>query len=339
MILLVALESENFPAQRRALREAGPAADGRLGSSVVPPRALRQAAGGAILVVDAAAGVVRARADVPTPSGLAWPEVDGPLYVACQEPCEIRAIDPATGRSLGAWTHPAFNDLHRLVARPGGGVVVAASGADAVVALDADGREAWSWWASPDADRARWRAGEEIPTLSRAVHPISVAALGPDRALVTSFHLGTIAEVGGDGRAELRRSGLRQPHGLVRGDEGWWVADTGRGRILRLDEAFSRAELVSEGHRWLQDLAPTPDGGLWVVENKDFRGGLNDSGGPRVLELDARGRLRWRLDLDPDWRLAAVLPLDAARAARLGWPERRIRARYSTSPPAGTGPA
>lgn len=336
MKLLLALESENFPAQRRALRAPGLPVGERLGSPVVPPRALRDAAGGAVLVVDWERGEVLTRLDVPMPSGLAWPEPEGPLWAACQSTAQILALDPQSGQVLTRWSHPAFNDLHRLVPRPGGGLVVTASGTDSVIALDRAGAEVWSWWGNPARDRAHLHADDDIPTLDREIHPISLVAHGPDRALVSSFHHGTIFEVGRDLPPRTRFSGLRQPHGLVRTPTGWLVADTGRGRILRLDEDFQRAELVAESGRWLQDLAPTPEGGVWVVENKDFRGSEARSGGPRLLELDAAGRELARLELSSDWRLAALLPLDEPRAHRLGWPKIKVRARYRRAQTGGT---
>lgn len=149
---------------------------------------------------------------------------------------------------------------------------------------------------------------------------------------------GPILEIRRDRPAQVRLEGLQQPHGLVRTPEGWLVADTGRGRILRLDPALQVVGVLAEGFRWLQDLAPTPDGGVWVLENKDFRGSVARTGGPRLLELDAQGRERARLELNPEWRLAALLPLDPARAGRLGPPQLRVRAKRSRAGAGGTAP-
>ncbi len=335
MRLLLALECENFPEQRRALRAPGLPRGERLGSPVVPPRALREAAGGALLLVDWDQGAVIGRLDLPTPSGLCWPEPEGPLWAACQGPADLRALDPGSGAELQRWTHPAFCDLHRLVARPGGGLMVASSGTDSVVALDAEGQEAWRYLGDPTLDLGRSHADDETPTLARQVHPTSLAALSPDEALMCSFHLGAILRIGRKIHPQVVFDGLRQPHGLTRGPEGWFVADTGRGRILHLDAGLRVARVLAEGFRWLQDLAARPDGGLWVVENKDFRG-AEGPGGPRLLELGPDGRERARLELSPDWRLGCVLPLDEARAERLGWPLVRVRARHRRAPPGGT---
>lgn len=337
MQLLVALESENFPAQRRALRLPGPPPPGRLGSPVVPPRELLAQAGGGLLRVDWPRLEVTGRASAPMPSGLCWPDPGGPIWAACQFPAELRWIDPQTGATLNRVVHGAFNDLHRMVPRPGGGVFLVCSGTDSVLALDEQGAEVWSWWGSPEVDRAAWHPDREIPTLDRRIHPISVAALGPDSLLLTSFHHGSILEIHRDRPAKLRLEGLQQPHGLVPTPDGWLVADTGRGRILRLDPALKGAAVVAEGFRWLQDLAPTPDGGVWVLENRDFRGSVARAGGPRLLELDARGRERARLELSPEWRLAALLPLDPPRAARLSWPSTKVRSKHSRAEPAETG--
>lgn len=339
MRLLVALECENFPAQRAALRAPGRPEGERLGSPVVPPLEMLEGAGGAVLLVDTARPAVLTRLDLPMPSGLAWPDPEGPLWVACQHVAELTAIEPETGAVARRVRHPAFNDLHRLIPRPGGGLIVASSGSDAVIAFDDQSAEVWAWWASPPIDPLRWRAREAIPTLSRIAHPVSLVALGPRAALVSSFHDGAILEIGPERPTRVRLEGLRQPHGLCRGAEGYFVADTGRGRVLRLDEDLRVVEVLAEGLRWVNDLAPAPEGGVFLVENRDYRGASPPGGGPRVLELDAQGRERWRLELDPDWRLAAVLPLDEARARRLGWPEVRVRARRRRSPPAETRPA
>lgn len=338
MMVLLALEQENFDEQRRALREPGLPLPGRLGSTVVPPRALLDAAGGGLLLVDWARGEVCARLDLPMPSGLAWPDPEGPLWVACQRPNEVWAVEPGNGQVLHRWRHAAFNDLHRMTPRPGGGALVVSSGTDSVIALDTEGREAWSWWGDPRVDRRRWHADLAIPTLARELHPISIAALGPDRALITSFHHGNILEIAGDGTSVERFAGLQQPHGLVRTPDGWLVADTGRGRILRLDPALQAATVLREGGRWLQDLAPTPSGGVLVVENKDFRGSAVRSGGPRLIELSATGRELARLELAPEWRLAALLLLDPPRCERLRWPQARVRGRYRRASPAETAP-
>lgn len=338
MKLLLALECENFTEQRRALRSAGPPPPGRLGSPVVPPRALREVAGGALLLVDWAEGRVLTRLDLPAPSGFCWPDPEGPLWVACQGIEQIVSVDPGSGAIVSRLNHHAFNDLHRLAARPGGGLVVSCSGTDSVVALAEHGAEIWSWWGNPDLDRGRSHAADEIPTLARRVHPVSVVPLTPDSALVSSFHDGAILEVRGDAPPRVLLDGLRQPHGLVRAPHGWWVADTGRGRILRLSPSLQIVDVVAEGFRWLQDLAPTEEGGVLVVENRDFRGSDEASGGPRLLELDAQGRELARLQLSPDWRLGSLLVLDEARAGRIRWPTVRVRARHHRSPPGETGP-
>ena len=172
-------------------------------------------------------------------------------------------------------------------------------------------------------------AREARPTLSRAVHPISIAPTSDGRVLVTSFHAGTVFPVGPDGALAPVYSGLRQPHGLVASPDGWLVADTGRGRILALSRDFSRTRVVASGFRWLQDLLPLPGGGLLALENRDFRN-RGARGGPRLLELDAAGQVVARMDFEADWRLAAMIPCDPTS---ISWPVSRVRCRKRTQAP------
>jgi hypothetical protein len=85
----------------------------------------------------------------------------------------------------------------------------------------------------------RRRSASGLPTSSRPCH-LNGAAYGQNgEILLTLFHQGQILAVNRDNRAEIRYSGLLNPHGLAAGPEGGYIAtDTHRGRFLSFSPDF-----------------------------------------------------------------------------------------------------
>lgn len=338
MIVLVTVVLENFRAVRRAVRRHGRPPPGALGSPGTVPADLIAQMGGRLLAVDWERGEVVREWRLPTPAGLCWPRADGPLFVASAYEDALLTVTPEDGE-VARWSLPSMSDLHSVVP-DGDGFLLTSSGVDAVLRIDAHGRLDAAWWATAHGwntaasgqhrqlDIHADHRGSRPPTLHRVLHP-TMARRIDGRVVVVSFHKGWVARVDlHTGACTVLRGGLDHPHGLtvippdvcqrwglsVDGPV-WMVCDTGRGCVRLMHGPHLEDCRVFSGLRWVQDACVTPDGQLFVLDGLHFGRGR---GGHDLVELDPHtGAARKTVSWSADWRLFGLLPLDAARSARI----------------------
>jgi hypothetical protein len=290
----------------------------RRGQPVPPPhfigvdQAPDEKPGGLVALVDDDGGI---RASLPV-----W-GVDGVvlhaghLLAAC--PWDIKVIDHGLTVAKPWATQPAFNHLHSI-RRSGDGVIVASSGVDALVELDAQGAVRWQWWATdhglavdprgierhvdPGADHR----GFEHDTRTHTTHVNSAIRVDERTVLATLFRQNSLVAI--DTRTGTRRTvfdDLHWPHSVRQLDGGLLsVVDTRRGRVVVLRPGFGFDAVTVEASihvdtDWLQDACF--DGERWW---------LVDGWNSRVVVADAAGRLLGVHQFDPDWRLYEALPCD-----------------------------
>ncbi len=335
MLALITVVMENFDAVRAALREGGPPPPGLLGSASAIPEALVEQMGGRLLAVDLDRGRLRGQRALPTPSGLCWPDAEGPLLVASMWGDALLQVDPASGQVCGRVEHPAMNEIHTVTSSVAGPLLTC-TGVDALLELRSEGP--WAWFAPPRPtpvraplrpDPAADHRGRRYATLDRGLHLNSALRLG-ERILASAFHTGEILEidpVSGDHR--VARAGLDHPHALVvAGEEGGLPEPTllccesprGELRLLDPQDLSDRGRLRAPGLRWLQAAEPSGRGTLLLLDNPHFGLGARGAGPSRLVELDPRtGTSTTRLELPAGWRLLAACPLPPERAARIRW--------------------
>jgi hypothetical protein len=238
----------------------------------------------------------------PTPAGLAlWRDE---VLVASKFSDHLATL---SGHRIDS---AVLNDAHGLHVDHQG-IWVACAGSDSVHRLDDEGRPTWSWWADehglnrdPTGQRvARLEGNARRATLRRAAHPNSVLPVD-EGALVTLFHQGSVVRVAPTGAWSTTLEGLDHPHAIRRTEGGYSVCDSGRGRVLLLNEGFEETGR-HEGMRWVQDAVVTRDDVI-ALDVHFFGRGVRDPVGNRVVGLLSGACL----ELPVDWRPAALLVLD-----------------------------
>jgi hypothetical protein len=196
---------------------------------------------------------------------------------------------------------PLFN-LVRTVQRTEHGLLLSASGIDAVLEVDLEGKLLWAWWATRHGYDTR-KSGERraidehadhrlrcYPSHVQTTHVNSaiVDPFDPGKVLAVLFYQGCVVRID---RRSLRHEvvirGLNGPHHVRASDDGYSVSDTRNGLVRRYDREFrplppvaGSNERVPRAFRWTQDAIPTPWGSWLVADGNRFR----------LLELDGAGR-------------------------------------------------
>ena len=302
MRVFVSIVVENFSAMRTEIRGHGRPPPGALGSPQPLSEALLAGMGGRVLELDWPTARVVAEHPVPTPAGLAlWRDE---VLVASKFSDHLATL---SGHRIDS---PVLNDAHGLHVDEAG-IWVACAGNDSVHRLADDGTPTWSWWANdhgldrdPTGQRVTRATGQaRRATLRRAAHPNSVLP-GNEGTLATLFHQGSVVRIGPTGTWSTVLGGLDHPHSIRRTDEGYSLCDSGRGRVLLLDEGFGTTGGF-DGMRWVQDAVVTRDDVI-ALDVHFFGRGVRDPVGNRVVGL----RSGACLELPVDWRPAALLVLD-----------------------------
>jgi len=211
--------------------------------------------------VDPATGAVRQvmRGPLAFPADVAVRVVDGRETLVVADVFALRAVDGETGQ---------VTDLRRVHAKdepleyPTG--VSIGAGGRAVLASSASGAVMIHDGAAP------------LKVLHGFNAPFEALELA-DGALLVAEVGGDLVKVVGDTRTVVA-SGLGAPGGMAAGPNGSvYVAETGGGRITRVDIASGARTTVAEGLKLPKAVAVAPDGSLVVLE----------TGAKAVVAIDA----------------------------------------------------
>jgi hypothetical protein len=195
---------------------------------------------------------------------------------------------------------PLFS-LVRTVQRTERGLLVSASGIDAVLEVDFGGNVLWAWWATDQGyDVLKSGTRREIkkgidhrnrcyPSHEQTTHVNSaiVDPHQPDKVLAVLFYQGSVIRIDRETQAhEVVATGLRGPHHVRATPEGYMVSNTRLGIVEIYDRDFRPVDRVYGSNqrvprlfRWTQDALQTPYGTHVVADGNRFR----------ILEVDGQG--------------------------------------------------
>jgi sugar lactone lactonase YvrE len=214
---------------------------------------IRRVDGAGVITTVAGGGVgdggAAAQAQVRSPRAMAL-AADGSLYVADMRDNRVRRVDPAgiittvAGNGSAGYSRDEGPATEAALNHPGG------------ILLDPDGTISIA-----DTDNSCIRRVSREGTITTVVGPGREGELGD----------------GGPARAAY----VDKPEGMaVAPDGSLYVADTGNGRVRRVDAAGIITTVASRLAS-PTDVALAPDGGLYVVENSKHQ----------IQKLDTRGKL------------------------------------------------
>jgi hypothetical protein len=196
---------------------------------------------------------------------------------------------------------PLFS-LLRTVQRTEKGLLVTASGIDAILEVDFSGEVLWAWWATDhgydvlkSGKRRELKKGVDhrlrcYPSHDQTTH-VNSAILDPHdpgKILAVLFYQGSIVRID---RASLAHqvvaTGLNGPHHVRGTPDGYMVSNTRDGVVARYDREFRPLEDLAGSNRrvpklfrWTQDALQTPYGTTLIADGNRFR----------ILEVDGSGR-------------------------------------------------
>jgi hypothetical protein len=273
---------------------------------------------GGIICVVGEDGQIHCSVELSMPAGMAHAD-DGFKVASIYDVHTVNA--DLTSISQETVSLPVFNMLHSL-SRSRQGYLVASTGIDAILEFTAQGQLLWSWWATEHGfqqtpmgeprllDKTIDHRGIKYGTLAQTTHVNSVAELSDGTVLATLFHQGMVIAIEretGDWHPVL--SGLDHPHSVrILNEQYITIADTGRGRALLVNLKDKRGTIEAEvqaNTNWLQDCFYDYQHDRWLlVDGKNSR---------VVLRTGVVGEKELgHVDLNPEWRLYEVLPLDAS---------------------------
>jgi hypothetical protein len=240
----------------------------------------------------------------------------GRLLVAC--PWSIRSLSFELDDERSFLSQPWCNYLHsmRVTVR---GLLVAASGVDALFELGADATLRWQWWATEHGymesacggprhlEPLAEHRGLKYDTPLHSTHVNSALELDDATILATLFHQGELVAINrATGESRRLLGGLKRPHAVRRCPDGTLtLANTGAGEALRLSlvgrERVEVQARVQCDTTWLQDA--------YFVDERWL---LVDGANARVIHADASGRTLRVDQFPPDWRLYEAIPIASA---------------------------
>ena len=196
---------------------------------------------------------------------------------------------------------PLFS-LVRTVQRTERGLLLSASGIDAVLEVDLDGELLWAWWATDQGydvlksgSRRELKKGIDhrqrcYPSHDQTTHVNSaiVDPHDPGKVLAVLFYQGTIVRIDRSTlHHEVVARGLNGPHHVRGTPDGYMVSNTRQGVVQLYDRdfrpgqrIFGSNERVPRMFRWTQDALRTPYGSHLIADGNRFR----------ILEVDGAGR-------------------------------------------------
>ncbi|MEM7030112.1 MAG: hypothetical protein AAF629_11145 [Chloroflexota bacterium] len=269
---------------------------------------------GGILALVNEQGQVERTLNLPQPAGMIhW---KGRVLVATR--WAIYNVSPDLTKVREVVSLPTFNALHSL-SKTKQGYLIASTGLDLLLELDAWGQVIWSWWADEHGfdktplgeprtiDKDFDHRGLEYGTLTHTTHVNSSAQKSGGSVLASLFHQGTIIEIEPEtGQWYSLLGGLDHAHSIrILDDQTFTVADTGRGKALLIHQDGRLARVKSSIHietTWLQDCTYLPEQDIWVLVDGQnsrlvLRSGLD---GSRTLT---------EYQFDKEWRLYEALIL------------------------------
>lgn len=203
-----------------------------------------------------------------------------------------------------------FNNIHG-VQRYRGGYLIASSGVDSVLFIDASDN-VYSFWNALDAGFTRDRFGRIRALLKRdhsdfhydtkehTTHVNSVAVDDDERVFVSLFHQGVVAEIVGSGCHYVARD-LRSPHDVQYWKGNIFVADTGRGSIGVCTRYGFNEILRLPNCGWLQSFTFTEQGTILCVNQS----------ASTIIETTYTGRVIDCWEHNKEWKVACVRALKA----------------------------
>lgn len=276
---------------------------------------------GALAIFDRSTGQCLTSITLDTPAGFGL--ANGEVFVASMYGNRIlRLSDTLVVEDV--LSHRLMNDLHSLVIRPNGHLLMTSSGVDAVIEIDSEGDLAWIWFASahdfvytPRGGRRRIDARRDyrlmrIDTIDQSTHCNSAVPAkidGEDVILVTLFHQGELIAIYPEsGRQRTLVSGMTNPHAVRPRPGGWMVCDSRPGALVLLDESFWVVDLIEHGFNWVQDAIAVTEDRLLIA----------DANHSRIVEWDIpTNDVCSELKYPEEWKVYQVEVLDESWACRL----------------------
>lgn len=266
---------------------------------------------GVVALVDWDTKAILAQASYDSPSGAYLDENE--LWLCSCAGHHIRVFDNHL-QFVRLHIHRLFNDLHTVT--PGArGVLVTASGTDAILEVTSDQGIGWTWLATQHGyDRLlsggirRVAAHKDwsqfaVGTMEETTHINSAAVFDDRTVLATLFAQGELIKIDRlTGRADVMLRGLDRPHRIqrIRGSgSGWTVCDSATSRVILLDESLNIVREIYGGFNWVQD-AVALNGIMFVL----------DANNCRIVEYDlARNRCTAEFLYPEKWKGFGLLPV------------------------------
>lgn len=275
--------------------------------------------GGKVQVIDWSSGTVVHSADVVLATG--FTQLDDEIVICGYASLQFRDRQLNLLRTV---SHRLFCSLHSVAEHPLG-LVVAASGIDALLLVTPDG-EVSTYWSALDhgydvlpgggrrrLDPAADHRGVFYLTQAQTTH-INGTTYWPahETVLATLFHQGQLVEIGPDGRTRVLLDDLAAPHSpRIREDGLVYLADSRRGRIVEYDGASGNVRYVtlSEPCPWLQTVSWVPGVDLYLAA---------DSTNGRAMLVRPDGTVVDQYGFHQDWRLHEARLLEPAVRPSVG---------------------
>jgi len=184
-----------------------------------------------------------------------------------------------------------FSNL-RSVKRTQQGILVSASGIDALLEYDLNGNLIWDWWATDSAypflQNGEIREIRKDTNHSSVVYPTQSQTThinsgiedpnNPQKILASLFHQNEIVAIDKETKElEVLLSNLKRPHHIRPQEGGFIVSNTRGGTVLVIDENFDVIQEI-EGNtkdpyfkRWIQDAIMTDRSSFLIADAMNFR--------------------------------------------------------------------
>lgn len=271
--------------------------------------------GGLVCVVDEY-GEIHCSVDMAMPAGMTHSD-EGYKVASIYE---VHTVNADLAVHQETVSLPVFNMLHSL-SRSRRGYLVASTGLDAILEFTSKGELLWDWWATEHGfmqtpngdtrllDKTMDHRGIKYGTLAQTTHVNSVAELPDGTILASLFHQGMIIAIEREtGNWLPILNGLDHPHSVRVIDENHFtVADTGRGRALLIELRGWKCMIDTEiwaDTTWLQDSFYDYQNDRWLlVDGQNSR--------VTVCTGTAGEKELGHINLNPEWRLYEVLPLQS----------------------------
>lgn len=179
----------------------------------------------------------------------------------------------------------------RSLRRTERGLLVTASGIDALLEFDLQGQLIWSWWATEHGYDEAYGGGTRVidktldhrrvnyPGRSQTTHLNSaiVDPYDPAKILTILFYQGQVARIDRfSGEHEIVLAGLNGAHHIRPHSRGYLLSNSRRGEALIYNRAFEMIERVPGTHplfpiKWVQDALETPFDTLLIADCNTFR--------------------------------------------------------------------